>query len=261
MGLPAQARLRIERAPAAPAGPLAAGIAGARPVTTSRQLQRLIAPLHADAETTAEQVFDQVWHGIPEYRNGTHGHDAAEIHEHCLLGTRVWHQSLRDRRPPPTEALEQLARIGAYKCRIGMPLGSVMQAFRVGSMLFWEQLVALSHEHDGVRDELLSKVSLFFLQHFDQVGEAVSRGYHAEQRRTPRRDIAPLPPRPVFAEPLTERERTVLRLLCAGRSNGEIAEHIRISQNTVKYHLKAIYGKLGVHRRTEAAAMAQQLGL
>ena len=68
-------------------------------------------------------------------------------------------------------------------------------------------------------------------------------------------------PRPVFAEPLTERERTVLRLLCAGRSNGEIAEHIRISPNTVKHHLKAIYGKLGVHRRTEAAAMAQPFGL
>ena len=51
---------------------------------------------------------------------------------------------------------------------------------------------------------------------------------------------------------LTRREREVLRHLVQGRSNREIAEAVPISVNTVKFHLKNIYGKLGVATRKDA---------
>ena len=63
------------------------------------------------------------------------------------------------------------------------------------------------------------------------------------------------------AEPLTERERDVLRLLAAGRSNPEIARTLYVEVNTVKTHVKSLYGKLGVHSRIQAAQRAQELGL
>lgn len=62
-------------------------------------------------------------------------------------------------------------------------------------------------------------------------------------------------------EPLSERERELLRALAQGHSNHELAELLGISVGTVRWHLTNIYGKLGVQRRTQAVAKAQALQL
>ena len=78
-------------------------------------------------------------------------------------------------------------------------------------------------------------------------------------------DAAPPPGRaaalPGLAEPLTERELEVLRLLAAGRSNQRIAHELVVALDTVKKHVTHVLGKLGAANRTEAAARARQLGL
>ena len=56
------------------------------------------------------------------------------------------------------------------------------------------------------------------------------------------------------AEQLSDREAAVLELLAEGRSNAAIARSLRMSENTVKFHLRNLYSKLGVANRTEAAA-------
>ena len=53
---------------------------------------------------------------------------------------------------------------------------------------------------------------------------------------------------------LTEREDAVLALVAEGRSNAHIAEALNLSESTVKFHLRNLFGKLGVTNRTEAAA-------
>jgi DNA-binding CsgD family transcriptional regulator len=60
---------------------------------------------------------------------------------------------------------------------------------------------------------------------------------------------------------LTGREREVLRLLVAGRSNREIAAALFIAPKTASVHVSNILGKLGAASRTEAAAIALQAGL
>lgn len=60
---------------------------------------------------------------------------------------------------------------------------------------------------------------------------------------------------------LTNREHQVLTLLGQGRSNAEISEELSISENTVKYHLSALYGALNVHRRGDAVLAALRRGL
>jgi LuxR family maltose regulon positive regulatory protein len=58
---------------------------------------------------------------------------------------------------------------------------------------------------------------------------------------------------------LTERERDVLRFLPSRLTLREIAAELYISVNTLKFHLKVIYGKLGVGSRAEAAAEARRM--
>ncbi|MEV4328310.1 response regulator transcription factor [Microbispora rosea] len=60
---------------------------------------------------------------------------------------------------------------------------------------------------------------------------------------------------------LTAREREVLDLIAAGRSNAAIARHLAISGKTVSNHITAIFAKLAVADRAEAIVRARQAGL
>jgi LuxR family maltose regulon positive regulatory protein len=62
-------------------------------------------------------------------------------------------------------------------------------------------------------------------------------------------------------EPLSDRELEVLELIADGLTNREIASRLFLSLNTVKVHTRNVYGKLGVHSRTQAVARAQALGI
>lgn len=62
-------------------------------------------------------------------------------------------------------------------------------------------------------------------------------------------------------EPLSERELEVLRFVATGLSDRQVAEAMIVAIGTVKRHLNNIYGKLGVHSRTQALARARDLGL
>jgi LuxR family maltose regulon positive regulatory protein len=64
-----------------------------------------------------------------------------------------------------------------------------------------------------------------------------------------------------LVEPLSPRETEVLRLLTTHLSHAEIAEDLVVSVNTVRSHVKSIYGKLDVHSRLEAVERARELGL
>ena len=63
------------------------------------------------------------------------------------------------------------------------------------------------------------------------------------------------------AEPLTERETDVLRLLAQGKSNKEIARELHIAEQTVKTHVSHVLNKLEVPSRTQAALYAMRVGL
>ena len=66
---------------------------------------------------------------------------------------------------------------------------------------------------------------------------------------------------PVPAEPLSDREREVLRHISGMLSTAEVASEMYISVNTVKTHLRAIYRKLAAAHRGEAVRRARQLEL
>jgi DNA-binding NarL/FixJ family response regulator len=86
------------------------------------------------------------------------------------------------------------------------------------------------------------------------------RSVHAGQRSIPREVAAELAQH-VGEEVLTEKELRVLRCVAAGNSNRRVASEIGISEETVKAHLKNIFGKLGANDRTHAVTIALKRGI
>ena len=65
----------------------------------------------------------------------------------------------------------------------------------------------------------------------------------------------------VLLDPLTEREAEILKLMAEGLTNREISDQLVIEFETVRWHTKNIYNKLGVHTRTQAILRASELKL
>jgi DNA-binding NarL/FixJ family response regulator len=97
----------------------------------------------------------------------------------------------------------------------------------------------------------------------DEVAQAVRDAYHGEvhldpqvarlltQRMRQRSD-----PAADLVEPLTEREKEVLRLVARGMSNKDIATELFITERTARTYVSNILGKLGLQSRTQAALWA-----
>jgi DNA-binding NarL/FixJ family response regulator len=73
-------------------------------------------------------------------------------------------------------------------------------------------------------------------------------------------DAAPARPRGRAVDPLTGRERDIVREVARGRTNAELAAKLAISVSTVKTHLSGIQRKLGARNRTEIAIWAWENG-
>ncbi|HEY6125527.1 MAG TPA: response regulator transcription factor, partial [Steroidobacteraceae bacterium] len=85
------------------------------------------------------------------------------------------------------------------------------------------------------------------------------RAVHAGQKRI-HPDVATELASHVGEEALSEREIQVLKLVAAGNSNREIGEHLHITEQTAKAHMKRIVAKLGANDRTHAVTLAMNRG-
>ena len=68
-------------------------------------------------------------------------------------------------------------------------------------------------------------------------------------------------PQAVASLGISGRELEVLALLAEGHSNGEIADRLSVSQNTVKTHVARLFEKLEARRRTDAIKRAREMGI
>ncbi len=189
----------------------------------------------------------------------------------------------QDRPGPALTLLQRLLATAASQGRIGNVIE--IQALRALAL-------AARGDHAGALGALAEAVTLACPQGYVRVFADEGAPMRAlltrlsaarKDQRAPARDIDPdylagllracgqagaAPPSrraaaalPGMAEPLTDREVEVLRLLAAGRSNQRIAHELVVALDTVKKHVTHVLGKLGAANRTEAVARARQLGL
>ena len=107
--------------------------------------------------------------------------------------------------------------------------------------------------HAGAKSYLLKDMSR------EQIVETIRAVHRGESKLPP--GVASRLEQRSRREELSQREMEVLQLVVKGRSNKEISTDLFISEDTVKYHLKTLFSKLGVQDRTEAAISAIRHGI
>jgi DNA-binding NarL/FixJ family response regulator len=118
----------------------------------------------------------------------------------------------------------------------------------------------------SMRDRLrwdLEALSIQVVGEFDSMAEARRSGLDTDIIVTPPDAFSAQEDRvdSVFEEALTHRELEVLELLAEGLPNKGIAERLGISDQTVKFHIASIMGKLGASNRVETVRRAVSRGL
>ncbi|MDT7858172.1 response regulator transcription factor [Rubrivirga sp. S365] len=136
----------------------------------------------------------------------------------------------------------------------GVEVARAVQAERLGA-----RVLALSSYADPsyVTGLFQSGASGYLTK--DQSPELVVEAVRAVARGEGRWFVSPA----ALADPaagLSDRERDVLRLLAEGRANGQIAEALFVSENTVRSHLTSVYAKVGVGSAREAIVWAIRTG-
>jgi DNA-binding NarL/FixJ family response regulator len=105
----------------------------------------------------------------------------------------------------------------------------------------------------GARGYLLKGAAI---DEIERAIRAVAEGETYIERRVASRVIAL-----ARAPRLSPREREVMRLVAAGKSNKEIAAALHVTERTVKFHVTAIFNKLGAENRAQAVTIAHERGL
>ena len=117
----------------------------------------------------------------------------------------------------------------------------------------------------SVRNRLrwdLEALSIQIIGEFDTMAEARRSGLDTDIIVTPPDDASAAEDRDsAFEEALTHRELEVLELLAEGLPNKGIADRLGISDQTVKFHIASIMGKLGASNRVETVRRAVRRGL
>ncbi len=176
---------------------------------------------------------------------------AAAVHAIPLSGADVVLLDMRLPRMSGLEVLRALASAGT------LPPTIILTTFDDDELLL-EGLRA------GAKGYLLKDISLAELVRAIRDVAAGGTAVHpiASERIVRGLEAGPDPtfPRLEPADPLTERELEVLRLMTGGYSNREIANALRVAEGTVKNHVSSILSKLGVRDRTRAVLQAVRAG-
>jgi two-component system, NarL family, nitrate/nitrite response regulator NarL len=112
---------------------------------------------------------------------------------------------------------------------------------------------ALAEGASGFLPKTMSTRTLIAALRFMAAGEVYAPMALLTERETPSATLA--------GAQLTPRETEVLRLLCRGLANKEIARELDLQEVTVKLHVKTLYRKIEARNRTHAAMIAKEAGL
>jgi sugar diacid utilization regulator len=109
-----------------------------------------------------------------------------DIRNFIGLCSELWLDTLLSGKPPSDEAFENFREYGRRRVYQGVPLESLLRAFRLGSRELWCVYIELDEKNDNLRDELLFQVSPYLMEFFDILAQIIAQAYLEEQYRQAR---------------------------------------------------------------------------
>jgi LuxR family maltose regulon positive regulatory protein len=200
--------------------------------------------------------------------NGEHAAAAPEFHPHLPQHIELQQAALEAIRHQPAASLQRLDELARQAHNSGRQMISLMALTQQALLLLdggQETLARLVFVRalEAAAGGAMQPFQRLLERYPDWTREQLSRDPHGLLNQSL---LALLPQVAVIENPhtletLSTRELAVLHLIAQGCSNQEISNQLFISLHTVKTHASHINSKLGVERRTQAVARAQEMGL
>lgn len=152
----------------------------------SAPLRVIVEQLAQDAQSLADRLFDALGTGIRDYGQLDNGDTAQDVRRSVRRNVDIWYASLLSGEPPDSQSLAALSEFGRHRVHQGLSLNSVLQAYRVGSRVIWEELLRAAGDERDLQRELLLKVSPYILYHFDILGQTIGLAYNREEQNLAR---------------------------------------------------------------------------
>jgi len=148
----------------------------------SPRLRRLVAHLRKDSAGLSARMLATLRSTIPEY--GSLGSALAQdVFRAGVTNAELWYDSLLVGGRPHEDNLRWIGRFSQRRHAQALSLSALLQAYRTGTRVYMDAMLAQVREHPTLRDEMLFSVSPFLLYYSDLMSRTVSDAYLTEHSR------------------------------------------------------------------------------
>ncbi|WP_208511962.1 hypothetical protein, partial [Variovorax paradoxus] len=145
-------------------------------------LRGLVRELRRDSPNLSTHMLDTLRGSIPEY--GALGQALAhDVYRVGLRNAELWYDALLIRDKPHDDDLQWIGRFSQRRHAQALSLSALLQAYRTGTRVYMDALLAHVRPHPALCDEVLFRVSPFLLYYSDLLSRTVSDAYLAEHTR------------------------------------------------------------------------------
>jgi carbohydrate diacid regulator len=155
----------------------------------SPSLVAVIRSLLSNIDRLVERIVAAISTGVDDYANLKNESIGQDVIRAVRFHARVWLETLLNGTTLSPDILDQVAVMGRRRAHQDISLPALQRAFHIGSREAWSTLLDAARPDGRVWEELLYKVSPYFLYHFDFLAQNIGAAYQAEQHlRTRWRD-------------------------------------------------------------------------
>jgi len=150
--------------------------------TPSPRLRQILEQLAQDPEPLIEEVLSQLQASSQGYQEAPLA-VMRDVRDSIAYMQQVWYDVLLSGERPSQITIAAIDAAGRRRVHQGVPLGSLLRAFRLGTKRIWASLIAAAGGDVDLHHELLFEVSPYVFDHFDLMAQTIGRAYQDEQLR------------------------------------------------------------------------------
>ncbi len=148
--------------------------------TPSPRLRQILERLAKDPAPLIEDVLSQLKASIPDYQEAPAA-VARDVRDSVAFMHGIWYDALLSGELPSQSTIDAIDAAGRRRVHQGVPLDSLLRAFRLGTKRIWAALIQAAGGDVELHHELLFEVSPYVFDHFDLMAQTIGRAYLDEQ--------------------------------------------------------------------------------